>query len=285
MNTQLKIRSLNSPLIYVLILCFLGCSLNKPETPGDEIMPEQLELLPSEVWISDAQHFADLYASKSTAYILYTSFLDGEKEIEMHFDSERNLFLIRLIHGDAYEGNLYCEAGRLVFSEHESTVSGIEWMVAYANGKAYATAQKRDGKWISHRVEDAPIKFDAINAALLKASEFRKKEKEKTYYQRILENKKEVTATFNAKSSLSFLLNVRKNAKVKIDLINNPNAIYFIVDPNSTSNMEHQNWEGTADKSGDITITIFSIPSAANQSFTLKTRVITPQNQGYARAH
>lgn len=238
--------------------------------------------MPKDLWIADAVNWTDLDLKKREEYRLYSTFANTGKEIEMHFDPDRKLFLIKLLSDPNLEQNLFCEEGRIVFSNHSSLNDSAQWMAAYANGKAYAAAQKTSGDWKSLGISEVPIDFNAINAALKTADSYQQKERKHAYQGRFLDNLEKITATFNTEISLSFSLNVRKGDRVQIDLTDDSKDVYFIVEPNNGSNMEHRSWDGIAEKTGDMSIIVYSVDAEPGKEFTLKAKAI-PQNQVIAQ--
>ena len=238
--------------------------------------------MPKDLWIADAENWTTLDLQKKEDYMLYSTYSNSDKEIEMHFDPEKRLFLVRLLSDPKYTQNLFCEEGRIVFSNHTSKNDSSQWMAAYANGKAYAAAEKTSGEWRSRGIEEVPIDFAAVNAALKTAANYQHKELKQSYHSRFLDNQERITAAFNSEISLSFSLNVRKGDKVNIDLSDDSKDVYFIVEPNNGSNMEHSSWNGTAEKTGDMSIVVYSVNAEPGKKFTLKAKA-TPQNQAIAQ--
>lgn len=239
-------------------------------------------VMPKDLWISDAQNWSELDLQKKEDYKLYSTYSNSDKEIEMHFDPEKRLFLVRLLNDPTYTQNLFCEEGRIVFSNHINQSDSSQWMAAYANGKAYAAAEKTGNEWNSRGIEEVPIDFLAVNAALLTAADYQHKELKQGSHTRFLDNQERITAAFDSEISLSFSLNVRKGDKVNIDLTDDSKNVYFIVEPNNGSNMEHSNWNGIAEKTGDMSIVVYSVNAEPGNKFTLKATA-TPQNQAIAQ--
>lgn len=239
--------------------------------------------MPKDFWITDAETWTGLDLEKKEEYKLYSTYSNSDKEIEMHFDAGKRLFLVRILDEPGFQHDLYCEEGRIVFSNHTSLADSTQWMAAYANGKVYAAALKTSRNWKSCAPEETPVDFSEINSALKTAAHFQNKELKKIYYGRFLDNQNKITAAFDSEISLSFSLNVRKGDKVYIDLSDDSKDVYFIVEPNNGSNMEHSTWTGIAEKSGDMSILVYAINAAPGKQFTLKAMATSPQSQAIAR--
>ncbi len=256
----------------------------------DDEMSEELngkspELLSNELWISDAQKWTDPSISKRTDYTLYSVLPGADEEIEMHFDKDRKLFLIKTLSNNHLIDSLYCEDGRIVFSKHVDVKTKDEWLVAYANEKPYAAALKNENTWISSSVDNLSMDFNLINTGLEKALFYQKKELTKPYHYRILEEQDLITGVFKSEIALSFSINVRKGEEVSITLDDPPRGIYFTIKPNNGSDMEHIEWKGKVDATGDMTVTVFTVEPDPTQKFTLKTKISNRQTQGYAQVN
>lgn len=266
----------------IFALIFAGCN---PLTTSDFESDNQSDssaVMPKDLWIADAENYTELDLNKKDEYKLYSTYSNSNQEIEMHFDPEKRLFLVRLLNDPKVNQNLFCEEGRIVFSNHTNQMDSSQWMAAYANGKVYATAQKASGDWKSRGIEEAPIDFNAVNAALKTAAQYQRKELKQPYHSRFFDNQEKITAAFNTEISLSFSLNVRKGDKVNIDLTDDSKDVYFIVEPNNGSNMEHSSWDGIAEKTGDMSIIVYSVNAEPGKRFTLKAKA-TPQIQEIAQ--
>ena len=239
--------------------------------------------MPEEIWISDAETWLNLDVKNKTHYTLYASIFDTKREVEMHFDSDRNLFLIRILNDPGYRHDLYCEEGRVAFSDHHDQKNNAEWIMAYANGKVYAAALKLNEKWKGILPGDVHMRPQLIDSALKSGIAFQKKEITKQAPIRIFENQSAIAGVFKDKIAIPFVLNARKGDHIRIVLEDQSQKAYFTIDPGNGSNMEHQHWKGIADKTGDLAITVFSVDPKSDRTFTLKTN-ITPQNQDYAQA-
>lgn len=237
--------------------------------------------MPEEMWISDAETLLNLDVNKKTKYTLYAPIFDTKKEVEMYFDSDRHLFLIRILNDPGYRHDLYCEEGRLAFSEHYDQENDAEWLMAYANGKVYAAAQKANKKWKGVLPEQVRLRPQLIDSALKSGIIYQNREAAHPVPTRILENQSAIAGAFKDKTAIPFVLNARKGDHITILLEDESGNAYFTIDAGKGSNMEHQRWKGIADKTGDLAITVFSAEPKSDRKFMLKT-VITPQNLGYA---
>ena len=271
--------------IYCSIFALLsaGCSRTDNGDFETEMAADSATVMPKDLWITDAENWIKVDLPQKEEYKLYATVSNSDEEIEMHFDAEKKLFLIGLLNDPTFVQNLFCEEGRIVFSNHTNKLDGIQWMAAYANGKAYATARKTATDWKSCGIAETPIDFTTVYAALKTADSFQKKELKHTFHSRFLDNQHKITATFNKEISLSFSLNVRKGDKVHIALGDDSKDVYFIVEPNNGSNMEHSTWTGIAEKTGDMNIIVYAVNSAPGKQFTLKAMATSPQSQAIAR--
>lgn len=269
----------------LFLVAIISCTPTFDDEINQDLNPESPELISNELWISDAQKWTDPSISERTNYTLYSALPGTDEEIEMHFDKERNLFLIKTLSNNYFINNLYCEDGRIVFSEHIDLKTKDEWLVAYANEKPYAAALKDENTWISSHVDNLSLDFDLINTGLKEALTYQKKEITKRYHYRILNQRDLITDAFNSEISLAYTINVRKGEEVSIELENQPSGIYFTIKPNNGSDMEHIEWKGKVDTTGDMTITVFTVKPDPNQKFTLVTKVSNRQTQGYAQAN
>lgn len=238
--------------------------------------------MPEEMWISDAENWLNLDVKTKTQYTLYAPIFDTKREVEMHFDSDRHLFLIRILNDQGYRHDLYCEEGRVAFSEHYDQKNDAEWLMAYANGKVYAAARKSNEKWKGVLPGEVHLRPQLIDSALKSGIIYQNKEAAHPVPTRILEVQSEIAGQFKDEISIPFVLNVRKGDHINIRLDDKSENAYFTIDSGKGSNMEHQRWKGIADKTGDLAITVFSVEPKRDRKFTLKTE-ITPQNQDYAQ--
>ncbi|NEN23662.1 hypothetical protein G3O08_09125 [Cryomorpha ignava] len=266
----------------IFVLLLTGCNTRDSSEFESTIEAEPASVMPKDLWIADAENWTNLDLKKKEDYKLYSTYSNSDKEIEMHFDPEKKLFLVRLLNDPKFNQNLFCEEGRIVFSNHSTQNDSSQWMAAYANGKAYAAAEKAAGDWKSRGIDEVPIDFNAVNAALKTAADYQRKELKQSYHSRFLDNQERITAAFNSEISLSFSLNVRKGDKVNIDLTDDSKDVYFIVEPNNGSNMEHSSWDGIAEKTGDMAIIVYAVNAQPGKKFTLKAKA-TPQNQEIAQ--
>lgn len=271
--------------ICIFVMLLAACSHSDNADFESEIAADSTDVMPKELWIADAENWtkSDL-PQKKEEYTLYATLPDSDQEIEMHFDADRRLFQIVLLNDPMFTQNLYCEDGRIVFSNHTYKLDGSQWMAAYANGKAYASAQKTATDWKSCRMAETPIDFASVYNALKATRDFQKKELNHAYHSRFLDNQDKITATFNEEISFSFSLNVRKGDKIHIDLSDDSKDVYFIVEPNNGSNMEHSSWDGIAEKTGDMSIIVYAVNAAPGTQFTLKAEATSPQTQEFAQA-
>lgn len=264
------------------IILSCGSAPEEEYTPANS--PDSEEVMPEEFWISDAENWLNLDVKTKTQYTLYASIFDTKREVEMHFDSDRHLFLIRILNDPEYRHDLYCEEGRVAFSKHHSHNNDSAWLMAYANGKVYAAALKSNEKWKGILPGDVHLRPQLIDSALKSGIIYQNKEAVHPVSTRILESQSEIAGAFKDKISIPFLLNVRKGDHVSILLEDESKNAYFTIDSGKGSNMEHQGWKGIAEKTGDLAITVFSVEPKSDRKFTLKTK-ITPQNQDYAQAN
>lgn len=277
-----------SPFIQLFFLCCiatstLSCgSFNKEET-SQPYLSINKEVIPEDIWIPDAENRLNIDIAKLTNYILYASLFDTKREVEMHFDSNRRLFLIRILNDLGYRHDLFFEEGRLAFSEHYDIDNNTEWIMAYANGKVYAAALKANEKWKGILPEEVHLRPQLIDSALSVGITYQNKEETSSLPGRILENRSEIASVFKHQSSIPFVLNVRKGDHISIHLEDASKNSYFTIDFGNKSQIEHQQWNGITDITGDITINVFSANPEVDRKFTLKTEII-PQTRGYALA-
>lgn len=256
--------------------------------PEEEYTPVNVsdseEVMPEEVWINDAENWLKLDVNKETQYTLYAPIFDTKREVEMHFDSNRHLFLIRILKDPGYRHDLYCEEGRVAFSEHYDQNNDKEWLLAYANGKVYAAAQKSNEKWSGVLPGEVHLSPLLIDSALKSGIIYQNKEAAHPIPTRILKKQSEIAGAFKDKLAVPFVLNARKGDQINILLEDESKNAYFTIDSGKGSSMEHQRWKGIADKTGDLVITVFTVEPKSDRKFILKTE-ITPQNRDYAQAN
>ncbi len=202
----------------------------------------------------------------------------------MVFGSEKHLHSVEIL-GDAnLSHQIFFENSKIIFSHHLDKSANIEWLVAYANEKPYASAVKNQGAWKAVHPEDIPINKQIIQLAQKQAKSYEEKELRHNYTHRIKKNQETIHGKFESNFSISFALNVRKGQSIHLSLESANKTIYFTVAPNNGSNMEHREWNGVATITGDLNITVFSVDSAHDQAFSLNAQCVSPQNLAFAPA-
>ena len=271
----------------ILLSCITATILSCGTIPEEDYTPVNIadneEVMPEEMWISDAENWLNLDVKKETLYTLYAPIFDTKREVEMHFNSNHHLFLIRILNDPGFRHDLYCEEGRVAFSEHYDQNNNAEWLMAYANGKVYAAALKSDEKWKGISPGDVHLRPQLIESALKCGIVYQNKEAALLAPTRIFEDRSEIAGAFKDKISIPFVLNARKGDQINIQLDDESENAYFTIDAGKGSNMEHQRWKGLAVKTGDLAITVFSVEPKSDRKFKLKTE-ISPQNRDYAQA-
>ena len=240
-------------------------------------------VIPNSVWISDAEIYLANTENKDSTYALFAE-LNGpdNAEIKMVFGPRKHLHSVDILGDSNLSHQLFFENGKIIFSYHNDKSAHIEWLVAYANEKPYAAAAKNQGEWKAVHPQDIPINNRIIQLAEKQAKQYEDKELRHRYSYRIKESPETINGKFESRFSLSFAMNVRKGESIHLSLESANKTIYFIVEPNNGSNMEHRDWNGIASFTGDLNITVFSVDTNHDQSFTLKAQGVNPQNLAFS---
>lgn len=274
---------LRQGLCVFLISSLCGCNIANPSGSSSKKTSDDETVIPNSVWISDAESFLVNTDKSDSSYALYSELNSpDEAEIKMIFGSDKHLYSVEIL-GDAnLSHQLFFENGKIIFSHHIDKSEHIEWLLAYANEKPYAAATKNQDDWKAIHPEDIPINKQVIQFAEKQAKKYEDKELRHNYAYRIKKNPETINGKFESNFSLSFAMNVRKGESVHLSLESANKTIYFTVAPNNGSNMEHRDWHGVADSTGDLNITVFSVNSDPDQKFSLTVQSVSPQNLAFA---
>lgn len=268
-----------------MISFLFGCNIGDPSADSSTKTSDDESTMPNSVWITDAENYLNNTENRDSTYHLFSELNNTDNdEIRMTFGPRKKLYSVDIL-GDAnLSHQLFFENGKIIFSYHKDKSADIEWLVAYANEKPYAAAAKNKTDWKAVNPLEIPINGRIIQLAQKQAKQYENKELRHNYSYRIKENPETINGKFNSSFSLSYAMNVRKGESIHLSLESTNNTIYFIVEPNNGSNMEHRDWSGVATFTGDLNITVFSVDTEKNQSFSLKARGVNPQNLAFAPA-
>lgn len=282
--TTLVYQSISRQALFVFFISFLyGCSIGDPSGNSSTKLADNESIIPNSVWISDAKFYlADTDKNDSTYFLFSDLNSTDEAEIKMVFGPKKHLHSVDILGDSNLSHQLYFENGKIIFSHHIDKSAHIEWLVAYANERPYAAAAKNQGDWKAVHPEEIPINNHIIQLAEKQAKRYEEKELRHSYSYRIKESPETINGKFESNLSLSFAMNVRKDESVHLSLESTNKTIYFIVEPNNGSNMEHRDWHGVATSTGDLNITVFSVDSEPDQTFSLKAQTVSPQNLAFS---
>ncbi len=222
----------------------------------------------SDLWIDNARIAMDR-SLQLNGKSLYAQLPQSGQTLEIVLDVDNEINRVVLMsESSSLEQIFFFEQNRIAFAQ--SRLAGKSVILsAFADNKAYAHAYSNGTDPESSTIRDLELNGIKISGILSTAITYSTKEKTADYDYRITKSRSDITDTLISKIGYTAIVNVKKDEKIRIDLVSGEPHVYFTLSPNAGSNMEHKFWRGTASFTGDLLIRVFSAEEIRNGAFKL----------------